>query len=1049
MKKTLTVLLGIALCIGVQAEIRVLSDVKLGEGFFPRFADAETITYLSTETASYVETMTEDDEALRVDNKDLNLNLYRNGEKIVLNPHGDVNYICVSLSPRQDCILFRSVKGTAICDLEGNELVNLGREINAPVWFGNDYVVGMDSEHDGYFNTASSIVIASVDGKLFQRLTSPENLGIFPNVDAESGRIVYNTEMGDIRMLQLNLTEEPIRKQVPRLVKQLDGSVLKKIQRAAKRAESKNPADYKIYINPGHGGYDSDDRLMYVYPMFVNQNVNSNCNVYKEKYQEVYEQLVAGGATEADAKKEAASQASNYTRQSSFWESTSNLDKGMRLDTMLRDLGFKTEMSRTLNRTVDDKDLYDIVCEANDFEADFMLSIHSNAGNPSNYILQIHSGITPGDTYGLGGYSDVISQEVCDEAREITLLMAENQYMNEVSCWSREPRVDGDKTFARTVMGWSNGYGVLRWLDVPGTISEGMMHDYLPETYRLMNIDYKRQESFYFAKTFMKHFCEGELPYGAIGGQLRDDFQKQIFPDYKPRKNTRDVLLPINRGKVHLFNEAGDTLQTYVTDTLYNGCYFFWNLQPGTYVVKAEVDAYYPKADTLVVENNKISYANFMLSLRRATPPEVISYSPNVAIEDSVNVATPIVIDFNWDMWEEPTRAAFSITPEVEGTLEFENSQRTLRFTPKTVYAPATEYTVRLATTAAHPDTNYTNNLQEEFVMKFRTKNRPYLKVMNTYPADGETGVALKPSIFMLFDQKISKDSKQALFKITDNADFSYTPAARNFKKNVVESPYGSVSIDVNEELLPNTQYQLVVDGAIKDTDNVVLFHPFVLNFTTGDGKSTVEGEVFHSLDEVIFDVETEATMGLDSKKIMLGGSLKRTEGENSNSIEYVFDANEKESNLKLRTTVLSQMFRSVDKFVVDVYGDFTFNELYVEFATEGDIHRYKVCDLDYLGWKTHVLDLSTTDLPVGVDYQCMGFNIVKTQVEPILCNNGRIYLDRLAIVKGQADETAVENVGAATDEHAPIYDLLGRPSQKKYPYQIYIQNGEKTLINQ
>jgi hypothetical protein len=217
------------------------------------------------------------------------------------------------------------------------------------------------------------------------------------------------------------------------------------------------------------------------------------------------------------------------------------------------------------------------------------------------------------------------------------------------------------------------------------------------------------------------------------------------------------------------------------------------------------------------------------------------------------------------------------------------------------------------------------------------------------------------------------------------------------------------------------------------------------LTFTTGNGQSVEAGEVFHSLDDVIFDVDAENTMGLESKKIMQGGSLKRTEGENSNSIEYTFDVNEKESNMMLRTVQLSQIFRSTDKLVVDIYGDFTFNEVYVEFATEGDLHRYKVCDLDYLGWRTHVLDLSTTDLPTGVDYQCMGFNIVKTQVEPILCNNGHIYLDRLAIVKGQT--TAVEKV--ETENKTAIYDLLGRPTQKKYPYQIYIQNGEKTIVNQ
>lgn len=1010
MKKTFTTLVLISLCVLSYADVRVLSDVKLGEGYFPRFADAETVTYLSKETASYVK-QAEGNTELRVDNQDLKLNLYRNGERTVLKPHGDVNYICASLSPDKQRILFRSVKGTAICDFEGNELVNLGREINAPVWFGNDYVIGMDSEHDGYFNTASSIVIASVDGKIYEHLTDPAAMGIFPDGDAASGRVVYNTEDGDIRMLQLNLTENPIRKDLPRLVKKLDGTLLNDMQRKAKRASSNNPADYRIYINPGHGGYDSDDRLMYLYPIFDGTTVREG-----------------------------------YTREQSFWESQSNLDKGMRLDTMLTKLGFQTAMSRITNTTADDKDLYDIVCEANAYNADFMLSIHSNAGNPSNYILQIHSGISPGDTYGLEGYKDVVPQDVCDQARAITLLMAENQYRNAVSCWSREPRVDGDKTFARTVMGWSNGYGVLRWLEVPGTISEGMMHDYMPETYRLMNIDYKRQESFYFAKTFIEYFCGSELPYGAIGGQLRDAFQKQLFPDYKPRKNTRDELLPINRGTVELYKD-GELLQTYTTDTLYNGCYFFWNLQAGTYVVKSNVDAYYPLVDTVEVKCNEIAYANLMLSLRRQTPPEVISYSPNVALEDSVNVATPIVLNFNWDMWEEPTRAAFSITPAVEGTLEFENSQRTLRFTPKTVYDPAVEYTVRLATTAAHPDTNYTNTLQEEFVMKFRTKNRPYLQVMNVYPANGATDVALNPSIFFLFDQKISKDSKSSLFKVENNElEYSYSPSSRGFNKNAVVSPYGSVSFDV-KDLQPNTQYQVVVEPALKDTDNVVLGIEYILTFTTGDGVANVDGEVIHSLDNVIFDVDDEKTKGLVSKKIMPGGSLKRTEGENSNSIEYEFDAAEKEANVFLKTLEVKQIFHTADQLIVDVYGDFTFNELYAEFATEGDIHSYKVCDLDYLGWNTHVLDLSQTDLPEGVDYQFMGFHVVKTLVEPILCNNGHIYLDRLAIVKGN-DETPVEDVRAENTADGVLYDMLGRPATKASQQQIYIQAGEKKMIN-
>lgn len=383
MKKLLT--FAIMLCVGLSmnADIRVISNVKLGNGYFPRFADAETVTYLKAENASYLTTTVDDDAVLRVDNENLELNLYRNGKKHVLKPHGDVNYIWASLSPDQTKILFNTKFGTAVCDLNGKEIVNVGN-VNAPVWYGNDYIVGMNDQHDGYYFTSSNIVIASVDGLERQELTDAKEMGYYPDVDAQSGRIVYHTENGQIRLMQLNLTENPICNEKPRLVQQLDGTLLNDMKRQAKRATSTNPADYKIYINPGHGGYDSDDRLMYLYPIFVGSTVQSG-----------------------------------YTREQSFWESTSNLDKGLRLDTMLRALGFQTKMSRITNTTADDRSLSGISAEASNWNADFMLSIHSNAGNPSNYVLQLHSGITPGDPYGLNGYPEKVPEWVCKDRKSV------------------------------------------------------------------------------------------------------------------------------------------------------------------------------------------------------------------------------------------------------------------------------------------------------------------------------------------------------------------------------------------------------------------------------------------------------------------------------------------------------------------------------------------------------------------------------------------------------------------------------------------------------
>ena len=972
MKKTILSLLAISAALFASAEIRVLSDVKLGEGYFPRFADAETITYLTAENARYVAEPTDVDAELRVDNEDLNLNLYRNGEHIVLKPHGDVNYIWSSLSPNKKYILFNTLHGTAICDLSGKELVNLGN-INAPVWYGNDYVVGMNDQHDGYFITSSEIMMASVDGVERVALTKAEDMGYYPNVDALSGRIVYSNENGDIRMLQLNLTEQPIRKSLPRLVQKPNANLLADMERKSKRVATQEAASYKIYINPGHGGYGGDDRGMYLYPIFINGQVNE-----------------AGG----------------YTKEQTFWESQSNLDKGLRLDTMLRALGFQTKLSRVTNTEDDDRSLSAIVAEADAWNSDFMLSIHSNAGNPSNYILQLYSGITPGDnrTYS---HMPVHSET----SRKITTLMGDNQYMNEVSCWTRVPYIAGDKTFARDIMGWSNGYGVLRWLDVPGTISEGMMHDYLPETYRLVNIDYKRQESFYFAKTFYTWFCGKELPYGAIGGKIHDVYQKQLFPDYKPNKNTRDVFRPILNGLVELWQD-GQKLASYTTDTLYNGCYFFWDLKPGTYVVKAMPNGYYPQEDTLVVENDKISYANFGLQMKRETPPVVLDYSPKVEITDSVLVSTNLTFSFNWDMNEEETAKALQISPAVEGTVTFEDDAHTMRFKPASRFEPGVEYTVTLGTGACHPDATFDNHLQEPFTFKFRTQNRGAVRVIQTYPVDGSEGVPVDAAFIAIFDNKLANSSNK-YFKVYDAAGNDISPVSRNVKLNgAAPAPYGSAKFELKAGTLkPNSNYKMVIGAEVADVNGVIVNDPVTINFKTGD-EVTSTLPILNNLDTLYFEGDKEISVGVASVST-LRNTASKYEGLASNKLTYTFSETNGEA-VYVADDVTAINGNSQSTLGMHVFGDYTFNTLYAKWAVEGDIQYTKICDLDYAGWLYHEADMSA--LPAGVDYQFMGFKIVRGT--SFLSEKGEISIDALR-VEFEPSTTDVENI--VTDQQKNI----------------------------
>ncbi len=971
MKKLFTFIAMVCVALSLSADIRVLSDTRIGEGYSPRFVDAETITYLTHTNANY-RAIAEDNAALRVDNENLDLNLYRNGERIVLKPHGDVNYIWSSLSPDQTMILFNTKKGTAICDLNGNEIINLGQDFDAPVWYGNDYVVGMDDNHDGYFITESSIMMASVDGAVVERLSAPEGMGMYPDVHAESGRIVYATDNGDIHLMQINLTEQPIRKQMPRLVQELDGTLLNHMKRQAKRATSTNPADYKIYINPGHGGYDSDDRLMYLYPIFLSGNqVN---------------------------------EAAGYTREMSFWESVSNLDKGLRLDTLLRNLGFQTKMSRIHNTTEDDRSLSGISAEATNWNADFMLSIHSNAGNPSNYVLHLHSGITPGDPYGLNGYPEKVPEEICNEARKITTLMGQNQYSNQVSCWSREPNIAGDKTFARTIMGWSNGYGVMRWLGVPGTISEGMMHDYLPETYRLMNIDYKRQESFQFAKTFYKHFCDGELPYGAIGGKIHDVYQEQEFPDYNARKGTRDMLRPINRGVVELW-QGNQRLDTYVTDTLYNGVYYFWNLQPGTYTVKAKPEGYYPQEQTLEVKNNEISYGIFGLSMMRQTPPEVLDYSPKVAPGEEVLVSTEVTISFNWDMETEATAAALEIAPAVEGKVTFEDDNHTMRFTPATRFEPGVTYTVTLGVGACHPDATYDNHLKEPFSFSFTTSNRGSISIIQTYPATGELNVPLTPSFIAVFDAEIVTSSVRNNMAVYDAAGNKLAVNTRSYKYNAAPEPYGYAAFELTKALEPNTEYKLVLDANIKDMDGILLNGTYEIPFRTGE-ELTPTLPLVHEMETKFFEGDKENSIDVESVNTLCYKN-KKYAGTYSNQCAYVFAAPGGEARFKVTDPTLI-ISNNVSKLGMYVFSDYSFNSLYIHYGVDGDNQFVKVCDFDFAGWRYCEPDLSV--LPAGVDYQLMGLRLVGGS--NLLSGSGAFYIDNVHAEYVQPGPgTAVDNV--------------------------------------
>lgn len=956
-----------------KADFRVIANHNVGYGYYPQFdSRGMVITYSENENVENI-TASATSSELKVDNSDLRLNLYQNGVKTVLAPHGsDVNYVWASLSPDGTMILFNTRKGTAVCDLRGNEIINLGN-LNAPVWYGSRYVVGMNDNNNGNYYTSSSIVIASIDGKERQQLTSPDEIGMYPTVNAQNGFIAYNTLGGQIRIMKVSrnnqLTVDDTKDIV--LVDAMP-PIGKSDSDPSHNGAFRKPGDVKIYINAGHGGWDTDDRNVVLAPFAPGDTLG-------------------------------------------FWESESNLVKGLMLDSLLRNLGFQTRLSRADNNVGSDRSLSAIAAEANAWGADYMLSIHSNAASGNaNYVLQLYAGVNSDDEQV---YPTASMR--AEESRAMATLIAANLAENKITTWTTDNYlVAGDKSYAAQNLGWTDGYGVLRGLTVPGSISEGSVHDYIPEAYRLMNDGYKYLEAWYFAKSIYAYFCNQPMPTGIVAGQVRDCRNILVDAQYRQIRHSRDELLPLNGAQVTLA-QNGQVVARMTTDNYQNGVFVFRDIPQGSYTLNVEYDGYYSRQADITVENNQVTYRDMMLEQVRTAQPEVLAYQPSVGINDSVDIRTPIRIDFSVDMLEDSVIKAFTITPDVQGSLRMINNRRTLLFEPAEGYQIGTEYTVSLGTEACHPDNLNPNHLAQPLNFSFRTKKRSCLSMMLNYPAGNTNGVPYTADIVMLFDQHLSAPADNTFTLVADDSQYNID-IDKSLIKLDSRAQYGLLRLNVGQYLQPNTTYSLHIDRSLSDINNITLGNSTTLTFTTaGYRQADGDAELLNGFEDVFITMSENRSHDVENYAISLDETLA-SEGSYCNSVAYQF-ANGEDEMLFLVPAYLNYLFNSQDKFVIDIYGDFSFNTLFAEFSIDGDIHQIELCTLDYIGWKTYTIPLSA--LPANINYQFTGIRLQRN--EHLMSGQGMFCLDALQRVQGVKDDVLVNFENNVTVAPNPVDDII------------------------
>lgn len=349
----------------------------------------------------------------------------------------------------------------------------------------------------------------------------------------------------------------------------------------ASSADAESLAGKKIYLNPGHGGFEASAGTK-VPGVFTN-GYRSDGSVATDRWNATipFPNVCEEGC----------------------WESKHNLWRGLELRRLLEEAGATVMMSRTENRPEDDRILVEIGREATSWQADMFLSIHSN-GNGSNHLMTMYRGADPRP-----GQPFNINDPDIPASKEMARTGWKHLHDNLLTCWQAQKNINSPYAVSDSAFysSWTDGYhlGVLREMWRPGYLAEIAFHDYKPEAHRMLSKDYSNIVAYQLYTGICDYF-QAPLPTtGIIAGAAKD--AKRILRDPLYLGATfgdHDQYKPINGAKVTLTGNGVN--KTYTTDNYYNGIYYFPDLAPGTYHIKIEADGYTTYEEDVTCEAAKV-----------------------------------------------------------------------------------------------------------------------------------------------------------------------------------------------------------------------------------------------------------------------------------------------------------------------------------------------------------------------------------------------------------------------------------------------------------
>ena len=330
----------------------------------------------------------------------------------------------------------------------------------------------------------------------------------------------------------------------------------------------------KIYVNPGHGGWDGNCRGMGTisYPLL----------------------------------------SSNLPDTLGFYESNTNLWKCLYLTEKLRAAGHTVQMSHTKCGT--SPALATIAAESQAFGADYFISVHSNALNPDADMINFPAYFYR-TNYG-ASKNTCVAMAQASWKRHFYIFDQGMEFMSRPDLFSM--------TSYKIEVG---NYAVLAQT-TPGYLVEGYFHTYQPARHRALSPEWCRQEGLRYFRGIQDYYGKAGETKGYIMGYIRTK-DKQINQTYYTTRSGNDVYMPINGAKVYLTNSAGDTVLTncynyvarkltnqkcYTTDHNYNGVFVYEDLAPGTYTITVRANGYKKYTQTITVTADQTSYTQIFLT---------------------------------------------------------------------------------------------------------------------------------------------------------------------------------------------------------------------------------------------------------------------------------------------------------------------------------------------------------------------------------------------------------------------------------------------------